>query len=81
VLRRLGGNFSKEILHFGKSGLGFLDILSLQFFSLGGQCTWEDNRTCDRRKREKVARVVRTRTGRTCEQYEKQVARVNRPHV
>jgi hypothetical protein len=27
-----GGNFSREILHFGKFGLGFLDILSLIFF-------------------------------------------------
>jgi hypothetical protein len=37
VLRRLGGNFSKEIMHFDKFDLGFLDIISLQFSSLGGK--------------------------------------------
>jgi hypothetical protein len=32
VPRRLGGKISaKEILHFGKSGLGFLDILFSDF--------------------------------------------------
>jgi hypothetical protein len=49
---------TREILHFGKSGLGFLDILSLQFFNLEGQLHMEGE----------VARVNRRRRekGRTC---------------
>jgi hypothetical protein len=41
VPRRLGGKISaKEILHFGKFGLGFLDILFSDFLLR------KDNHTC-----------------------------------
>jgi hypothetical protein len=58
---------ARVILHFGKSGLGFLDILSLQFFSLEGQLhVGREAARVNRRRREK---------GRTCERDE-QAARV-----
>jgi hypothetical protein len=43
---------AKEILHFGKSGLGFLDILFLIFSAK------ERGHTCERREKRE--------TGRTC---------------
>jgi hypothetical protein len=54
---------ARVILHFGKSGLGILDILSLQFFSLKGQLHMG----------REVARVNKRREkGRTCEQEERE---------